>query len=84
MFQPLQKTRTCNHVKISQNLMAIRIPKLSQRELNMFTKELKRTNMLTPDVRMHSPINRHHHYTQFSKSDVDNLFIYCTNIHGLV
>lgn len=73
MYQLSYKTRTCNHVEISQNRMniKIRLLKLSKRRRINYVDTEKRS-LLLPDARIYPPTNCNRPYTQFFKSVEDN------------
>lgn len=86
LFVPSQVTAACSHNEISQSGLdkMIRRLKLSQRQSILLAQDLKKSNILAPDVRIYGAIGRHRKFTNFFKAIEDNSLAYCTDISGLV
>lgn len=85
-YVPSHLTAACNHIEISQNRLDIMVRryKLSQRQSILLASDLKKVNILAPDVRIYGAIGRHRRFTNFFTSINDNSFAYCKDILGLV
>lgn len=86
LYVPSNVTAPCNHIEISQSGLdkMIRRLKLSQRQSILLAQDLKKSNILAPDVNIYGAIGRHRHFTVFFKAIEDNSLAYCTDIKGLV
>ncbi|KAL3280158.1 hypothetical protein HHI36_017658 [Cryptolaemus montrouzieri] len=85
-YVPSNVSPQCNHAEFSQKDLdkIIRRLKLSQRQSVILTQELKKNNVLAPDVKVYGAIGRHRQFTVLFKSIEDNPFAYCTDIKELV
>lgn len=85
-YQPSNATAPCNHIEITQNRLDIMVRrlKLSQRQCILLAKDLKKTNILAPDVCVYGAINRQRRFTNFFRSIENNSLAYCIDIRGLI
>lgn len=86
VYQPSNISIPCSHIEISQNRLDIMVRrlKLSQRQSILLAKELKKANILAPDVQTYGAIKRQRKFTTFFTSIENNSLAYCTDIRGLV